>query len=337
LLSVVREGASSAATLLPDGTIHTTRHLGAAPVAHRPFGRCLIDSTRQFPPVESMGTASLCASPIRELFVRPTRCWNEASMPIATANNLRYLLVEETPETDTALVLETPTESIVIGSDGFRIGASPVCELFLADGPALHSVIRRQAGVTWIETADDASLLINGRSCRRMALRDGDVLEMNGIELTVRFRTVAADEEIPLGFEDDPSLLSAEELCDRIVAEQTAVDEFEKGCRQGWNSLMAAIEATCEAEAPTVTLPLDAEPLVEAPTAPDDCDRLLAQIHELSEMMNGRTRELDDCENELVAAAALLQEAQDKVSQQIEGLLDQINLAPQETELRASA
>ncbi|MBC8113041.1 MAG: hypothetical protein H7062_01565 [Candidatus Saccharimonas sp.] len=235
------------------------------------------------------------------------------------------------------LVLDGPAESFVVDRDRLRIGSSPVCDLLLPDVPALHSVVHQQAGVTWIETHDDASLIVNGRARRRMALRDGDVLDLNGHELTVNFRTTLEAEEMPVGLGEDLSLLSAEELCDRILSEQTMVDEFEESQCTGWNGLMAAITAAHEADQSPVALPLEIEQAVEAAATPDDCERLLVQIRELSEMVNGRSQELDDCESELVAATALLEEAQERVSQQIEGLLEQLQTPPAETELRASA
>ena len=238
--------------------------------------------------------------------------------------------------TNPMLVLEGPVESLVIDRDGLRIGTRPICDLLLADGPALHSVVHQQAGVTWIEAIDEASLIINGHPRRRMSLRDGDVLELNGQEFTVRLRTVEAG-EMPVGLSEDLSLLSAEELCDRILSEQTMVDEFVESQRTGWNGLMAAIEAVHEADQPTATLPLEVEQVVETDEPKDDCERLLVQIRELSEMVNGRTQELDDCENELIAATALLEETQERVSQQIEGLLEQLQTPVVETELRASA
>jgi len=235
------------------------------------------------------------------------------------------------------LVLDGPAGSFVIDRDGLRIGACPVCDLLLPDGPALHSVVHQQAGVTWIETHDDARLIVNGRPRRRMTLRDGDVLELNGHELIVRFHAALEEEKMPVGLDEDLSLLSAEELCDRILSEQTTVDEFEESRSTGWNGLMAAIAATHEADQSPVVLPLEIKQAVQTAATPDDCERLLVQIRELSEMMSGRSQELDDCENELVAATALLEEAQERVSQQIEGLLEQLQTPAAETELRASA
>lgn len=258
-------------------------------------------------------------------------------MPTSPATFAWPAFDDADPQSTIALVLEGPTESFVIDRDGLRIGSSPVCELPLPGGPPLHSVIHRQAGVTWIESQEDASLSVNGRSRCRMALRDGDVLDLNGLELIVRFRAADDVEATPRGLQDDLSLLSAEELCDRILSEQTMVDELSEGQRAGWSGLLTAIKAVREAEPPTVTLPLTIEAAVEAGGSSDNCERLLEQIRELSEMVNGRSQELDDCESELVAATALLEEAQERVSQQIEELLEQLPTPSGEMELRASA
>lgn len=258
-------------------------------------------------------------------------------MPISPAASVWTAFDDVVAPSNSPLVLEGPDESFVIDRDGHRIGSSPVCELSLPGGPPLHSVIHRQSGVTWIESQEDASLIVNGYPRRRMALRDGDVLELNGLELLVRFRAADEPGETPRGLEDDLSLLSAEELCDRIMSEQAMVEEFSEGQRAGWNGLLAAIEAAHETEQPTIRLPIEVEQAVEAVAAPDECERLLEQIRELSEMVNGRSQELDDCESELVAATALLEEAQERVSQQIDGLLEQLQSPPAEVELRASA
>lgn len=257
-------------------------------------------------------------------------------MPISPAVCEWSASDDATAESNISLVLEGPADSFVIDRDGLRIGSSPVCELPLPGGPPLHSVIHRQSGVTWIESQDDASLIVNGQPRRRMALRDGDVLELNGLELIVRFRAADQVDVTTRGLEDDLSLLSAEELCDRILSEQAMVEEFSEGQRAGWNGLLAAIEAANDTEQPTISLPLEVEQVVEA-AAPDACERLLEQIRELSEMVNGRSQELDDCESELVAATALLEEAQERVSHQIEGLLEQLQTPTDEVELRASA
>ena len=258
-------------------------------------------------------------------------------MPTSPATSVWTAFDDAAAVSNITLVLEGPAESFVIDRDGLRIGSSPVCELPLPGGPALHSVIHQQSGVTWIESQADASLIVNGQPRRRMALRDGDVLELNGLELIVRFRAADERDAMPRGLEDDLSLLSAEELCDCILAEQAMVEEFSDGQRAGWNGLLAAIEAVHEAEHPTISLPIEVEEAVEAAAAPDNCERLLEQIRELSEMVNGRSQELDDCESELVAATTLLEEAQERVSQQIEGLLEQLQTPSGEMELRASA
>lgn len=233
-------------------------------------------------------------------------------------------------------ILEGCSESFVVEDNEVRIGASCKCELRLPDGPALHSIIRRQADVTWIEAVDEATLIVNGRPRRRIALREGDVLELSGFTFTVRFGWPVEDAETTSLIED-LTMMTAEELCDRIATEQAMVDEFTAEQHAGLKNLVAAISATHELERPSDVLPMEAVPSHRAVASADDCERLLSQIRELSELVNGRTEELDDCESELVAAAALLEEAQERVTHQIEGLLDQLQVPIIEAELRASA
>lgn len=218
----------------------------------------------------------------------------------------------------------------VVDRDMLRIGMSEICEIQLASGPLLHSVIHNEAGVVWIEAdADALELLVNGRNCRRMALRDGDVIDAAGLRMTLRFRTVMAPEMINNGI-SGLSQMSADQLCDRILEEQTEVDAFESATRQGWQNLMAAMRAVHGSNA----LP-EEMPTVEETT--DECERLLDQIRELSEMMNGRTEEIAEREAELAAATTLLNETHDRVSLQIEELLEQFGEIPHTGEMRASA
>lgn len=232
------------------------------------------------------------------------------------------------------LVLEFDEGSLVIDRDRIRIGSSPLCEIHLLEGPLLHSVIHTEAGATWIEIHDEAAELnVNWRRCRRMALRDGDVISVAGMDITVRTAfSFAANGDVSTLVED-MTQLTAEELCDRILTEQSAVNEFEAGRLQGVQKLMDAMKEAIAAE-PMMAEMLNSTAAVEFS---DECQKLLDQIHEMSEMMHGRTQELDLCESELAAATSLLEETQDRVSRQIETLLDQIGEGQEQTELRASA
>lgn len=242
--------------------------------------------------------------------------------------------IDQLPVPTAQFTLEFDEGSMVIDRDQIRVGSSPVCEIHLLEGPLLHSVIRMEAGAVWIEAADEAAELnVNWRACRRMALRDGDVISICGMDLTVRDAEIYSAQVGAVQLVEDITQLTADELCDRILSDQSAVDQFEEGCLKGMQKLMEAMKAVIAAE------PVTSEMLPTAPAVEfsDECQRLLDQIHEMSEMMNGRTRELDLCETELVAATELLEETQDRVSRQIETLLDQIGDAAIPTELRASA
>lgn len=234
-------------------------------------------------------------------------------------------------DVELATALEFADCSLSIDHDGIRIGSSVVCDIQLAEGPALNSIVRAEEGVIWIEADIDCNqLVVNGRSCRRMALRDGDVISVPGVEITVRQRPASSIEDDAADLVGEISRLTAEELCDRILSEQSSVDEFELGRLAGWHKLMSAIKATHYQLATQAAESTSLE-------STQDYERLLEQIHDMSEMMNGRTEELDNCESELVAATSLLQETQDRVSRQIEELLDQIGDTTQPGELRVSA
>jgi len=184
-------------------------------------------------------------------------------------------------------------------------------------------VIHHEAGVVWIEAKDEsADLFVNGRACHRMALRGGDVITVNNLEMTLRCRS-----EEPETNPDDISEMSAEELCDRILEEQSEVESYEAGRLLGCQNLMLAIQAVRGLQ-PDLSADIEQD---------EDCEKLLAQIRDMSDVVNGQTLKLDDCEAELVAATALLHETHDRVSQQIENLMEQFRDLPLPGEMRASA
>jgi hypothetical protein len=241
---------------------------------------------------------------------------------------------EHGSEIEPELVLEFDDRLLAVDRERIRIGSGAMCEIRLPRGPVLHSVIRSEAGAVWIEAEEDSTdLTVNWRTCRRLALRDGDVITVAGCDISVLSRPAGTIDDDAATTTGDISQLTAEELCDRILAEQSAVDEFESSRLNGWQRLKAAIKAVAVADR------FHAEALDNSPAAgfSDDCERLLDQIREMSEMMSGRTQELDACESELLAATSLLQETQDRVSRQIEELLNQIGDVPRTTELRVSA
>ena len=226
---------------------------------------------------------------------------------------------------DLTTILEFGDRSVIVDQERIRIGSSPVCEIRLNHGPLLHSVLCQDDGVLWIEADDPVNALaVNGQACRRMALRNGDTVTVAGEEFTVTQKDAASIQ----GETTDLTSLSAEELCDRIMNEQAMVDEFDSNRLQGWQDLMTAIQ---NVDLDSIDNEIEIAEHERVSTA--QCERLLEQIHEISAMMNGRSQELDTCENELAAATSLLQETQERVSQQIQEVLDQIG----PRELRASA
>jgi len=255
-------------------------------------------------------------------------------MPTSLSSFTTEVRSDNKADNEVELVLEFEDHSLVVDRDRIRIGSSPVCEIRLPQVPPLHSVIRSEEGVAWIEANDEtADLSVNWRTCRRMALRDGDVISVAGHDITVHFRSPHPFANDAARLANDIAQLTAEELCDRILSEQSAVDEFESSRLRGWQKLMSTIKEVAATDQ-SIPDPSDHSPAADFSV---DCERLLDQIREMSEMMNGRTEQLDVCEDELMAATALLQETQDRVSAQIEELLDQIGESSIPNELRASA
>lgn len=255
-------------------------------------------------------------------------------MPIASPCLTTDVRFNDDAEIVPEMVLEFDDGLLVIDRDRIRLGTSPMCELRLPEGPLLHSVIRNEAGAVWIEAEPDSTeLSVNWRNCRRMALRDGDVISLAGLDITIRRGVIPTATEDAAKLSEDITQMTAEELCDQILTEQSEVDAFESKRLQGWQELIASMKRAMAGDQ-SLAESLNAAPAV---AFSDDCERLLDQIREMSDLMNGRTQELDACEGELVAATALLQETHDRVSHQIEELLNQIGDVSQTNALRASA
>ena len=242
---------------------------------------------------------------------------------------------------DVAILLQLEQESIPVTHDGFTIGSSRHCDLKFSEPsiPFLHSVIHTQGGAVWIETAEESAMLqVNDHPCRRMSLRHGDRLSIGTMRLTIDFgvQSQRTDENslVDVYVEEDLRSLSAEELCDRIVTEQTMVQELSEEAHSGWEALLDAIKAVRSepminemSESPTFPIP---EELVAY-------DALFGQIQELHETIVDRSRELDQKVAEVLASTSIIEESQQRVAQRLDEILDQLNKSEGPSELRASA
>lgn len=235
--------------------------------------------------------------------------------------------------TSVVLTLKSHRQLVTVSHDGFSIGSSAQCDLVVTDPGVLplHSVIHMQSGAIWVQNAEDEALLIvNDQPCRRMSLRHQDRLRIGETEFTILLTpdiAVAVEEN---AMTEDLALLTAEELCDRILQEQTMVAEFDEGQRSGWEALLRAIENANE-ETPVQQQP---EVSVEQQTV---FETLLGQIQELNETISDRTRELTSHEAEVLSSTSMLDETQQRVSQRLDEILDQLNKSDPPNELRASA
>lgn len=209
--------------------------------------------------------------------------------------------------------------------DDFLIGRAEFCDLRIDDSalPLVHAELHRQAGVLWIEAAEEGHpLTINGKSCQRLALRDGDVVTIGActIEVCIDRMRNFLPQHAALG--DDLTEMSADELCDRIIEEQTAVDEFERKELEGWKTLVTALEQT----------------LAEAREqgghgAHQRIDAAIAELRQLSSTLQSRADVLLAQETDFLETTAELRVAQTAMIQKLDLLLQQFD----EGELRASA
>ena len=253
------------------------------------------------------------------------------------------------------LRLQSIERVVSINRDAFTIGSSKQCDLSINDGslPTLHSVIHVQNGAIWIEAADDTTkITINDRPYRRMALRHDDRLKLGTEEFRILMNAEPIASTGSATLQEDLSLLSAEELCDRIIAEQTMVTDFVSGQRSGWDALLRAIEeadteslpeiSSIETEEEAVTqAEVIAEPALitkeEAIAEEAALNSLLEEIQTLNETITDKTIELSEREKEVLETNSLLEESQKQVTERIDELLEQLNQAEPSTDLRASA
>lgn len=224
---------------------------------------------------------------------------------------------------------------VFIDHDGFTIGSGSNCDLCLADSgvPRLHSRLHLQGPAIWIEAADDGChVIVDHEVYRRRALRDGDQLMFGETEATVHIgeASVRAARQTPRSSWDteDLSFLSAEELCDRIEREEKLAQDFDHGRKLGWQALMSAVQEIIDQK----------EELSHANVSDEKFDELVAQVRDLSETLDERTKTLASQEALLIESSSQLAEAQLRVSRQLEQLLGR--LSPEEDhpgELRVSA
>lgn len=222
------------------------------------------------------------------------------------------------------VILEATTGSgrprrVLVEGGTCLIGRGDFCDVQVAhvDVPLAHSEIHIEHGAIWIEAADEPDLEINGRRCRRLALRDGDAVKLGDTLITIRINPagVLADDS------DELSQLSALELCERIEHEQAAVAEYERKRLAGWDALLTQLE-TIIAHEPAGAMQQEAR--IEA---------VLAQLHEVSSLLADRTRELAAQETQFLEAADELKHSQDQIASRLEHLMQQFPVS----ELRASA
>lgn len=241
---------------------------------------------------------------------------------------------------NSTLVFQSAESSFIVNHDGFTIGSSPRCDFTIAQAgvASLHCVIHLQNDAAWIEAGDDQIMLeINGRTCRRMALRQDDVIQIGSLQFTTMLKNEIAVPFKSSATPEDLSLLTAEELCDRILSEQSMVDDFIGAQRAGWEALVRAIKESHTG--PAVEFPASAEvhPTGDLTEDQKTLDQLICQIEELNLAIAERTQKLSQREQEMLESTSILDDTHREMSQRIETLMDQLSIHEDDKDLRASA
>jgi len=158
-------------------------------------------------------------------------------------------------------------------TERFLIGASPACDLRLGSGgmPALQSIIVREGDAyRWEAVAHTPTLCCNGEAVTSVILRNGDRMQVGGIEIAVRsvpadFLTdndspetaLNADNELQhapsadavacgdvmssdAAMEENVESLSASELVAKLDAEFRRVEQYESRRHLGAEALLQA-------------------------------------------------------------------------------------------------
>lgn len=243
------------------------------------------------------------------------------------------------PATST-LILRSAEGNLTVSHDGFTIGSSRRCDLMIEEMgiPSLHSVIHIQGDAMWIEAADEQVMLeINGRACRRMSLRHDDTMKIGSISFTVMLKPEVEAPFQSMAIGEDLSLLTAEELCDRILSEQSMVDEFVTAQRAGWEALVRAIKEANETPETITPIETETHPVTDHTDEEKTLTQIIDQIEELNLAIAERTQQLSEREKEVIESTSILDETQREVSQRLEKLLDQLSQNDGDKDLRASA
>ncbi|MFO1022668.1 MAG: FHA domain-containing protein [Planctomycetales bacterium] len=159
---------------------------------------------------------------------------------------------------------ETESASRTVGEELFFIGSDEDCDLPLMDEsiPKVLAVIRSLPQGIWIEAVARApQLKLNNEVIRQGWVKDQDLLEMGPFQMratlglkpkTRKSTAPVAESHIKIWspaakFAHEVQELSAEQLLDRIVDEQTLVTGYEEGRRRGADSLLRAIQTRAKA------------------------------------------------------------------------------------------
>lgn len=234
----------------------------------------------------------------------------------------------------------------------------------------VHSLLLIESGRVTVEAiAHEPLLKVNDKVVRTATLENDDSLSIGGFQFRVRLnpemiaQTLESYPDIPLDVEEllereEKGLaeLSAADLVERIEAEQTQIERYERQIETGKAALLQAAlnRNTCRERLPVIPGSSAAArykihgshatpaPMVPLPTGEDDqvvdeFERVRSELEDFSQDLEARLQRVNARENNIDAAARELAEAQMKLVGQLGLLLDQIATQPSKEEPRQIA
>ncbi|MFN0053566.1 MAG: FHA domain-containing protein [Planctomycetales bacterium] len=240
----------------------------------------------------------------------------------------------------------------------FLIGSGATCDLRLGGEamPALHSLITVTGQEVHLEAiAATPQLIVNGAPIQDILLQDGDVIEIGEVELLARLSAGRAPAQVQTAAQSQESLetpeqdleeLSALELIERIEAEQRQIAELEAGQRTGLQALTQAALLRAREAQPAAPRAIPAPHFLKhrSPTTrvasalPDtelqeELEQFGQQLGRLSQTLQAAADGAQQRESHYVQAADSLLETQQRLAQQLEGVLEQVEALRQQHEM----
>lgn len=223
----------------------------------------------------------------------------------------------------------------------FLIGSGSNCDLQIggADTPAVHSIVRADAGDVHIESLSrKPALRVNSQPCERAELRDGDLIQIGSIQLAARFQSMpmAATAPVPVEADEDLSSLNCEDLLTLLEQDLALVDEHHARQAAGAERLIdAAVNFEENGGAAGIEPLRIVDPSEELHDTHAEAEQLVVALNRIADDLNLRVDHLRRKEEVYSDAAEELLAMQNRFASLLERVL--VRLDEKNREQRRSA